>query len=167
MRKRGSRPMLKIAQNADFAQSRHPRNPEITAPWFIRPCLRHLYPEIPSLKENGFEEATQGMMPKVALYNLVDAASANYETEAERLMSVLREYAERSHYQVVEELCDFGSGEDTLRPGLSGLLDMARKKSISGILTISPSTISQNIYQLLSYREALEKYNVWLKFCDF
>lgn len=167
MRKKENGPTSKIAQNADFAQSWRPENPEITVPWFLRPCLRHLYPEIPLLKENSFEEATPGTMPKVALYNLVDAASANYETEAVQLMSVLREYAERSHYQVVEELCDFGSGEDTLRPGLSGLLDMARKKSISGILTISPSAISQNIYQLLAYREALEKYDVWLKFCDF
>jgi len=167
VRKKENGPTSKIAQNADFAQSRHREYPNITAPWFLRPCLRHLYPEIPSLKENGFEAAAPGTMPKVALYNLVDATSANHETEAGRLISVLREYAERSHYQVVEELCDFGSGEDTLRPGLSGLLDMARKKSISGILTISPSTISQNIYQLLAYREALEKYGVWLKFCDF
>lgn len=157
----------KIAQNADFAQSRQGENPAFAKPWYLKPCLRRLYPERLSFIGNSFERATPDTAPKVVLYNLVDETLADGESEAERLMAVLREYAERSHYQVVEELCDVGSAEDPLRPGLSGMLDLARKHTISGVLTISPSAISQNLYQLLAYREALEGYNVWLRFCDF
>lgn len=82
-------------------------------------------------------------------------------------MVALREFARRSHYFVVDELCDYGCGDDLIRPGLSGVLEMAEKKRISGVLTVSPSTISRNIYQLLAYREEIERYGVWIKFCDF
>lgn len=157
----------KIAQNADFAQSGQGENPAFAKPWYLKPCLRRLYPERLSFIGNSFERATTDAAPKVVLYNLVDETLADDESEAERLMAVLREYAERSHYQVVEELCDVGSAEDPLRPGLSGMLDLARKNTISGVLTTSPSAISQNLYQLLAYREELEGYNVWLRFCDF
>ena len=157
----------KIAQNADFAQSRRPENPDIAGPWFLRPCLRPMYPIDPVLRTYGFETAVPDIRPKVALYNLVDGTPDAGKTVIEDMMTALREYARRSHYFIVDELCDCGCGEDLVRPGLSGLLEMAEKKRISGVLTVSPSTISQNLYQLLAYREALERYGVWIKFCDF
>lgn len=157
----------KIAQNADFAQSERPENPDIAGPWFLRPCLRPMYPVDPVLRTYGFETAALDIRPKVALYNLVDGTPDAGKTETGDMMTALREYARRFHYFVVDELCDCGCGEDLVRPGLSGLLEMAEKKRISGVLTVSPSTISQNLYQLLAYREALERYGVWIRFCDF
>ena len=157
----------KIAQNADFAQSRRPQNPDISAPWFLRPCLRHTYPINPVLKTYGLETVAPDIRPKVALYNLVDGTPDAGKTETGDMMTALREFAKRSHYFVVDELCDYGCGEDLIRPGLSGLLEMAAKKRISGVLTVSPSTISRNLYQLLAYREEIERYGVWIKFCDF
>lgn len=167
MRKAKDGGLHKIAQNADFAQSRRCENPDIAAPWFLAPYLRRIYPQKPILSRVGFEGANPDIMPKVVLYNLADIASVNKDAETEHVMAAMREYAERSHYLVVEELCDCGCGEDLIRPGLSGLLEMAKNKRISGVLTVSPSTISRNIYQLLAYREELERYGVWIKFCDF
>ncbi len=167
MKKEKDGGLHKIAQNADFAQSRRGKNPDITVPWFLAPCLRCIYPQKPILSEVGLEGENPDIMPKVVLYNLADEASANKDAETEHVMAIMREYAERSRYLVVEELCDCGCGEDMIRPGLSGLLEMAKNKRISGVLTVSPSAISRNIYQLLAYREELERYGVWIKFCDF
>lgn len=157
----------KIAQNADFAQCGRPKNPDIAAPWFLRPCLRYTHPISPVLKTYGIETAALDISPKVVLYNLVDETPDAGKAETEDMMVALREFARRSHYFVVDELCDYGCGDDLIRPGLSGVLEMAEKKRISGVLTVSPSTISRNIYQLLVYREKIERYGVWIKFCDF
>lgn len=157
----------KIAQNADFAQSKRPENPNIAGPWFLRPCLRPMHPINPVLRTYGVETAALDIRTKVALYNLVDETLDDGKAETEDIMTALREYARRSHYFIVDELCDCGCGEDLVRPGLSGLLEMAEKKRISGVLTVSPSTISRNLYQMLAYRKELERYGVWIKFCDF
>jgi DNA invertase Pin-like site-specific DNA recombinase len=97
------------------------------------------------------------MGKKVVLYARVSTAGQTCENQ----LLQLRTFAASRGFQVVEEVTDTGfSGKKTARPGLNRVMDLARKRLISGVLVFKFDRFGRNLKHLVESLQEFQRLRI-------
>ena len=105
---------------------------------------------LPSMRRNNY----------CAIYGRVSSHKQRKRGDLERQIALLKSYAYNNHYEVVKVYKDVGSGLNTNRKGLWGLIRDAKKQRFSTVLLNYRDRLTRFGYLYL--KEYLHEYNVEL-----
>ena len=112
------------------------------------------------------EDATAPEQPKrAAIYARVSTAR---DQDPTMQLEVLREFAERSGYEVVREYVDHGvSGTKASRPALNQLMDAARKRELDAVLVYRFDRFARSVRHLVTALDEFEALAVdFVSYCE-
>ncbi len=106
-----------------------------------------------------------GRPKRAAIYARVSTAR---DQDPTMQLEVLREFAERSGYEVVKEYVDHGvSGTKASRPALNELMDTARKRELDAVLVYRFDRFARSVRHLVTALDEFEALGIdFVSYCE-